>query len=633
MPDRLCRNICLISQGGTAMNKQPDKQITMHISKKNILLLASHLILICVMILLLMGSAGYLRDGPTLHSIAYVDTVLARVGDNAPQKVRLPCDFRDLAPRTPVTLTATITPNIDDGIFIETQYTPAKVYLDGKLVFEFGKSQNYPVFMIDPATEIHIIETYGDGSPMDLKVEFFSPKSADSFHVEPFIVGTSKQGILERTQSYGYPWIFSLMQLICGVALLLISVCILIIDKKAALFLWLGLFSLMTGFWGLGSNGFSVTVSRSSALLYMFTFVGRFTLIIPLLHFMRGLIDFKAAKLLYYTEIFFAFSAGCALILQLIGLAPCNQTFPFFDVTVPAALVMLTFLMGCEYFRYKNKAAGWFLLPVGGLTLSAYLDVFHYEGFITRFFSPVFQLGSIIFLLFMGVAAGIHVKDSIGLRNRQKELDFEKELMEIQLKDQKKRSLLLAQHEQQLRQQRHDLRHQLVAIQEMAMEDNEKLQGYLIALLDNIPTPTRMYCENAAVNAVVAHYAGLCDRHGIELSVNLTVPADARHVTDGSLCAIFGNLLENATEACGRMEKGRKFIRLNSFLQYDMLTITMDNSFDGHINIENNRYRSSKRNDYGVGLTSIQSIARNTGGDATFRTDGFVFLSSVLLNL
>ena len=94
---------------------------------------------------------------------------------------------------------------------------------------------------------------------------------------------------------------------------------------------------------------------------------------------------------------------------------------------------------------------------------------------------------------------------------------------------------------------------------------------------------------------------------------------------------MFANLLENAVEACGRITGGKKFIRLSSSLEYGVLTITMDNSFDGHVQIENGRYRSSKREDFGVGLTSIQTVAQECGGEAWFEADGRVFHSAVYL--
>lgn len=97
-------------------------------------------------------------------------------------------------------------------------------------------------------------------------------------------------------------------------------------------------------------------------------------------------------------------------------------------------------------------------------------------------------------------------------------------------------------------------------------------------------------------------------------------------MTDSSLCAIFGNLLENAVDACGRMTQGKKFIHLNSHLEHGDLTIAMDNSFDGQIRIEKGKYFSSKRDDFGVGLTSIRTMARKYGGDARFEAEKNVFI-------
>lgn len=215
----------------------------------------------------------------------------------------------------------------------------------------------------------------------------------------------------------------------------------------------------------------------------------------------------------------------------------------------------------------------------------------------------------------------------------QEQLNFETHLLELQMDEQKKHSRLMMEHEEQLRRQRHDLRHQLTAIQQMAATHPERLKGYIASLIEAIPASPRIYCENPAVNAVVSHYDALCQERGIELQVRLSVPECSPHVTDGELCVIFGNLLENAVEACGRMTGGRSYIQLNSSIQYGVLTVTMDNSFDGPTTLEKGKYRSSKRNDFGIGLASIQSVARKHQGDARFEPEGSIFRSSVYLRL
>ena len=130
----------------------------------------------------------------------------------------------------------------------------------------------------------------------------------------------------------------------------------------------------------------------------------------------------------------------------------------------------------------------------------------------------------------------------------------------------------------ELRRQRHDLRHQLAAIQQMAETHPEQLKEFISSLLDAIPAAPRTYCENPAVNAVVSHYAARCQGQVLDVQIRLDLPQRLEWVTDGELCIIFGNLLENALEACGCMEQGRKFLRLGSQVHYDVLTITMDNN-------------------------------------------------------
>lgn len=193
----------------------------------------------------------------------------------------------------------------------------------------------------------------------------------------------------------------------------------------------------------------------------------------------------------------------------------------------------------------------------------------------------------------------------------------------------------LSKNIEQTKAARHDLRHQLTVIRSYSEDgDTAKLADYLNTLIGSIPDrPIAVYCENAAVNAIVSHYAALAEKSGIALSVKLSMPKHMERISDTSLCVVFGNLLENAIEACDRMSEGEKFIHLNSRLQYSTLTISMDNSFDGNIRRHNARLRSSKRTDYGTGTTSITAVAEKHGGGASFDADGTVFKASVYVRV
>ena len=503
----------------------------------------------------------------------------------------------------------------------------------GVLGYEFGHEGQFPAFMIDPTTEVHMIETRGSFRAMDLTIEFLSPATQRRMVGEPPLLGNTKEFMLERFHAYGVPCVLAAAQIIYGFALLLVAVCIQFIDKKGVTFFWLGLLALITGFWSLGENNFSNVIFKNSTLLYVFSFGGFFTFIIPLLRFARSLVDYENPKPIWYLELFMAAAAGTALLLQLLGILSCTTSMHFFYLVLPPSQVFLTIYTVREWIKYRKASALRFILPIGILSASSVLGLFGYFYSITYTVSSLTQLGMIVFLLLVGISTSFSLKDSIALRNQQRELNFERSMMEIQARQQKKNSDLLTQQAELLSHQRHDLRHHLNVIQALAKEESTELQEYLKTLMDGIPTAAKRYCENQAVNAIVSHYVTICSQKNIALTLDLTVPEENPNVSDSSLCVIFGNLLENAVEACDRLKDEKRFIRLQAKLQYEMMVIAMDNSFNGVIRKDGRHFQSSKREGYGIGLSSISSAAQKAGGDADFHADGKVFLSSVYLSL
>ncbi|MEG1958220.1 MAG: ATP-binding protein, partial [Lachnospiraceae bacterium] len=204
-----------------------------------------------------------------------------------------------------------------------------------------------------------------------------------------------------------------------------------------------------------------------------------------------------------------------------------------------------------------------------------------------------------------GLVAGIFVRDALKLRSEKQQLEFEVNLMETQVAEQKKHHQLMLENAAAVKAQRHDLRHQLAVLRSYGEGSNsQQITDYIDTLIEEIPTEQGAYCENTAVNAIVSHYATLAKKSGIELSIELAVPEHTEQITDSTLCIIFGNLLENGMEACNRMTEGDKLIRLRSRLQYETLTVTMDNSFNGAVSKSGEKFLSSKRNEVGTGLAS-----------------------------
>lgn len=603
---------------------------------KNCLRAASIAVGAVFLLLLTALLAGSILRSPrpeTAAPVQRLEAVTAQIGE-VTEQVTLPHSFRQLAARTPVCVTMTITPQSGDYLYLKSVYAPLKVYANGVLLYEYGQDGTYPSFMQDPATNVELVPLSGAGEPTELRLEYLSPSARDVLTVHPVLLGGQAAIFGTLFDQMGAPFLFAIIQLFCGLFLVLVALFVMPFEQKGIAFLWLGAFAAAAGSWSLGENNLTGAFIQNPTLLYIMAFAGMICFAVPLIYFGLTMVDFHHRQLLRFTALVNGAAAAVGLLLQLFGLVSLSRSMYIYHILVPISLCVFAALMLHEAIRYKNKAAIRFTLPMGVLAASVILELVNYQVRFTDVLTSFFQMGVLLFILITGVVAGLFVRDAMNLRAEKQQLEFEVSLMEAQVAQQKKHHQLLLENAAAIKAQRHDLRHQLAVLRSYSEDaDSAKLTGYINTLIADIPAEQGSYCENAAVNAIVSHYAGLAKKNGIALSIKLTVPAHTEQITDASLCVLFGNLLENAIEACARMTEGEKFIRLHSRLQFDTLTITMDNSFDGKVARRGERFVSSKRNELGTGLASITAVAEKRGGGARFEAKGLVFLSSVYVTV
>lgn len=583
---------------------------------------------------IIVSSFGYSMHQEKLPKALYIKDVKVSVGTQAPEFVTLPYDLRNLKPRTPVTVTARVTVNNNDMFCVKTAYAPVKVYTDGVLIYELGKRETYPNFMLDPATEIFLIKPSVYDREVEFKMEFLSPATRSSMTVYPPMMAPFKSIFNEYVATYKVPFIFSIVQLAAGVFLAIVALMMLFFEKRVSeIFFWLGMFSLVSGLWGFGECNLTALIIKNPTLLYLFAFIGLFTVCIPLMQLADVSIGFKNPKPLSFLSSFLTASVIVALTLQFFGIYPLSSSMYAFHFMTTCSLCILSLLTVYEAVKRDNLQAKRFVIPIVILTFASLIEVANYYFKFTYQFSSIFQDGVIIFILMMSFITGFYIKDFENLRKQNERLAFEIGLMEIQIDEQRKYNELIARNEDVLKKQRHDLHHHLIAIRELAENGNEKLSDYLDTLSKNIPTAHISYCENKAVSAILSHYAEICRGEQIEFHAKLIVPEMRKTPLNSDLAIIFGNLLENAIEACMKIDKEKRFIRIGSDISYDMLIITMDNSYDGNFLSVDGRFRSTKREGFGIGLSSVQSVARKYCGDAKFEDKDGYFQSSVYMRM
>lgn len=197
----------------------------------------------------------------------------------------------------------------------------------------------------------------------------------------------------------------------------------------------------------------------------------------------------------------------------------------------------------------------------------------------------------------------------------------------------------LRQRIEEVRHARHDLRQHLSVVQTFLQEeDYESLSKYIHEYSTTIPLDAPIiYCEDYALNAVIVYYESMAKERGICFSADIDYPIDSRICSSDGVI-LFGNLLENAIEACSR-EKGESFITLKVQQMHQMIVVTMDNTctvvqpykyYDYHHGREG--IASSKGPRMGMGIVSIQRIAEKYHGMVNLKQENGIFYSSVLLN-
>ena len=182
---------------------------------------------------------------------------------------------------------------------------------------------------------------------------------------------------------------------------------------------------------------------------------------------------------------------------------------------------------------------------------------------------------------------------------------------------------------------RHDYKFHLnTAIDMLRRGEIEKSDYYLNGLkLELAEKELPDFCENPVINSLAADYAQRCAEMEIKLDVSIDIPKGASF-SNYEMCIVLGNLLENAVEACQKLEKtglasadskpGDKkpdrIIELVVKRQGEQLAIMVRNTFDGKVVKDGEQLVSTKKDGGGgFGLRSVEAVVDHSG--ETFFTE------------
>ncbi|MDD4692739.1 sensor histidine kinase [Eubacterium aggregans] len=189
------------------------------------------------------------------------------------------------------------------------------------------------------------------------------------------------------------------------------------------------------------------------------------------------------------------------------------------------------------------------------------------------------------------------------------------------------------------RQSRHDLRHHLQALSTLAsQEDGSTAEERLLHIQDYLKAYTEIVdqrefiplCHNLLVDSLLNYYRCKALDAQVSVEIHANLP-EISMIPDPLLCIILGNLLENALDATMELPPGEG--RIQAIIQTlgENLIITVDNTFNGDLNLKGNIFHSTKATGSGLGLLNVSHTAESYGGNALFEGNDQTFHASVIL--
>ncbi len=179
---------------------------------------------------------------------------------------------------------------------------------------------------------------------------------------------------------------------------------------------------------------------------------------------------------------------------------------------------------------------------------------------------------------------------------------------------------------------RHDMKNHLAAIaillDDGRVSDARMYLKEINSEMENSKLP--MKTGLPVLDALLFKKIGVMKRSGIELNIDFAVNLSETGISEYDLCSIFGNILDNAYEACSKLSDMDKTVTMTVRCQMDMICIFCENRYKD-INNDLSTRKQDKKN-HGMGLKSIRRIAEKYDGTLDINLENELFKLSVLLH-
>ncbi|MBO5071774.1 MAG: GHKL domain-containing protein [Eubacterium sp.] len=213
-------------------------------------------------------------------------------------------------------------------------------------------------------------------------------------------------------------------------------------------------------------------------------------------------------------------------------------------------------------------------------------------------------------------------------RNEKKLSEYEEKLVASQLDE-------MNQLYMTMRGWRHDYHNHMQKIRaHLALGEYDQVQEYINLMETELDAVDIRYKSgNTGVDAMLNSKLTLAEKKGLRIKCDAELPKKLS-CNPVDLCVLLGNLIDNAIEACEKMDPSQdRFIRIYMCVRKKQFYLSVSNATSEVIRKLDREYITNKRGNHGNGLRRINKVVEKNNGFINRQNEPGVFATEVMLPL
>ena len=193
---------------------------------------------------------------------------------------------------------------------------------------------------------------------------------------------------------------------------------------------------------------------------------------------------------------------------------------------------------------------------------------------------------------------------------------------------------MLAEQHRQSERLRHDMKNHILALSALSgNKEWEKIDDYLKSMEGIALDAGGNMTGNKVVDALLYQKRKQAEEENIKWECDVQVPKGCC-INEFDLCVLFGNILDNALEACGRMQRGEcDFINIQAKTVKKCFLLEVKNSMDMAEKCAEGFTNKGNSQEHGIGLLNVSDVVHKYNGVVNTEAENGIFVISVLMPL